>query len=99
MSDVAKDVEGTKANAQQAWASASKKTTTAVAKAKSTAEQGWLKRVHDLEQRLRDEKVKASKRLESEQKRWKEQSDKDKARLQSQIEELRRKLKESQQRK
>ena len=101
-SDVAKDVEGStasvQAKAQQALASASRKTTTAVANAKSTAEQGWLKRVQDLEQRLRDEKVKASKRLETEQKRWKEQADKDKAKLQAQIEELRQRLKESKQR-
>lgn len=103
LSDAAKDVEGSassaKAKAKQALASASSKTTDVVTKAKSTAEQGWLKRVEDLEQRLRDEKVKASKRLESEQKRLNDNAKKQQVKLESKIKELERKLNEQRKRK
>jgi hypothetical protein len=83
-----------KAKAKDVYDSASSKTADAVAKAKANAEKSWLKRVDDLEARLKDETAKASVRLEKEQKRLTALSEKEQKKLLEKIDKLQRKLEE-----
>ena len=96
--NVSKEVDGSVASAKklakEAYDSASTKAAKGAKDAKAKADQVWIQKLEKLENRILEERTKASERFASQQKRLLEQAEKEKRRLQAKINDLQKKLNE-----